>query len=40
MKLAGSAEFVESPAALPAFQSTYGFKLSADQIVVLAGGDT
>ena len=40
VKLAGSAEFVESPAALPAFQSTYGFKLSADQIVVLAGGDT
>lgn len=40
VKLAGSAEFVESPAALPAFQSTYGFKLGADQIVVLAGGDT
>lgn len=40
VKLAGSAEFVESPAALPAFQSTYGFKLSGDQIVVLAGGDT
>jgi osmoprotectant transport system substrate-binding protein len=40
VKLAGSAEFVESPAALPAFQSTYGFKLGPDQIVVLAGGDT
>jgi osmoprotectant transport system substrate-binding protein len=40
VKLAGSAEFVESPAALPAFQSTYNFKLAADQIVVLAGGDT
>lgn len=39
-KIAASAEFVESPAALPAFQSAYGFKLGADQIVVLAGGDT
>jgi len=40
VKLAGSAEFVESPAALPAFQATYGFKLGPDQTVVLAGGDT
>jgi osmoprotectant transport system substrate-binding protein len=40
VKLAGSAEFVESPAALPAFQNAYGFKLSAGQLVVLAGGDT
>ena len=39
-KIAASAEFVESPAALPAFQDAYGFKLNADQIVVLAGGDT
>ena len=39
-KLAASAEFVESPAALPAFQAAYGFKLSANQLVVLAGGDT
>ncbi len=39
-KLAASAEFVESPAALPAFQSAYGFTLSADQTLVLAGGDT
>jgi osmoprotectant transport system substrate-binding protein len=39
-KLAASAEFVESPAALASFQSVYGFKLSADQMVVLAGGDT
>lgn len=39
-KLAASAEFVESPAALPAFQQTYGFKLGPDQILVLAGGDT
>lgn len=39
-KIAASAEFVESPAALPAFQSAYGFALKPDQIVVLAGGDT
>ncbi|MBN9019794.1 MAG: ABC transporter substrate-binding protein [Rhizobiales bacterium] len=39
-KIAASAEFVESPAALPAFQSAYGFTLKPDQIVVLAGGDT
>jgi osmoprotectant transport system substrate-binding protein len=38
--LAGSAEFVESDAALPAFQSTYGFSLRGDQLLVLAGGDT
>lgn len=40
IKLAGSVEFVESPAALPAFETTYGFKLPRDQIVVLPGGDT
>ena len=40
VKLAGSAEFVNSPAALPAFQATYGFKLSPDQLIVLSGGDT
>ncbi|MCX5515533.1 ABC transporter substrate-binding protein [Kaistia algarum] len=39
-KMAASAEFVESPAALPAFQTAYGFKLGSDQIVTLAGGDT
>lgn len=39
-KLAASAEFVESAAALPAFQAAYGFKLAADQLIVLAGGDT
>lgn len=38
--LAGSAEFVESDAALPAFQSAYGFRLRGDQLLVLAGGDT
>ena len=39
-KLAASAEFVESPAALPSFQSAYGFTLAADHLVILAGGDT
>jgi osmoprotectant transport system substrate-binding protein len=38
--LAGSAEFVESDAALPAFQTAYGFNLRGDQLLVLAGGDT
>ena len=40
LKLAGSAEFVESPAALPGFQDAYGFKLTADQLLVFSGGDT
>jgi osmoprotectant transport system substrate-binding protein len=40
IKLAGSAEFVESPAALPSFEKTYGFNLPRDQIVILPGGDT
>jgi osmoprotectant transport system substrate-binding protein len=40
VKLAGSAEFVESPAALPAFQKAYGFTLTNDQLLVLSGGDT
>src|ERR671932_111654 len=40
IKLAGSAEFVESPAALPSFEKTYGFTLPRDQIVILPGGDT
>ncbi len=39
-KLAASAEFIERPDALPAFQSAYGFKLSQDQLLTLAGGDT
>lgn len=38
--LAGSAEFVESDAALPAFQAAYGFTLRGNQLLVLAGGDT
>lgn len=40
VRLAGSAEFVESDAALPAIQRAYGFRLSAYQLLVLAGGDT
>ncbi|MFC3168339.1 glycine betaine ABC transporter substrate-binding protein OsmF [Paracoccus fontiphilus] len=40
VKLAASSEFVTSPAALPAFQETYGFALTPDQLVQLAGGDT
>ena len=40
VKLAGSAEFVNSAAALPAFQAAYDFKLSPDQLIVLSGGDT
>lgn len=39
-KLAASAEFVERPDALPAFERAYGFKLRADQVLALAGGDT
>lgn len=40
VKLAGSAEFVESPAALPSFQQAYDFELSQDQLLVLSGGNT
>lgn len=40
VKLAASAEFVNSAAALPAFEKTYGFKLKQDQLLVLSGGDT
>ncbi len=39
-KLAASAEFVESPAALPAFEATYGFHLKAGQLLTLSGGNT
>jgi osmoprotectant transport system substrate-binding protein len=38
--LAASAEFVNSEAALPAFQKTYDFKMKPDQLIVLSGGDT
>jgi osmoprotectant transport system substrate-binding protein len=40
VKLAASAEFVESPAGLPAFEEAYGFKLNATQLLVLSGGET
>jgi osmoprotectant transport system substrate-binding protein len=40
VKVAGSAEFVESAAALPAFQKAYGFELKSDQLLVFSGGDT
>src|SRR5215471_9406108 len=40
IKLAASAEFVESPAALPAFEATYGFRLSDAQLLTLSGGNT
>ncbi|CAN7547723.1 hypothetical protein ASC89_08930 [Devosia sp. Root413D1] len=40
IKLAASAEFVSSPAALPKFQEVYGFTLKPDQLVTLSGGDT
>ena len=40
VRLAASAEFVESPAALPAFQRAYDFTLSHAQILTLAGGNT
>jgi osmoprotectant transport system substrate-binding protein len=39
-KLAASAEFVERPDALPAFEKAYGFKLKQNQLLTLAGGDT
>jgi osmoprotectant transport system substrate-binding protein len=39
-KLAASAEFVESPAALPAFEATYGFQLGSTQLLTLSGGNT
>jgi osmoprotectant transport system substrate-binding protein len=40
VRLAGSAEFVESPGGLPAFETAYGFHLTQSQMLVLAGGDT
>ena len=40
VKLAASAEFVNSPAALPKFQEVYGFTLKPDQLITLSGGDT
>jgi osmoprotectant transport system substrate-binding protein len=40
IKLAGCPEFVNSAAALPAFQKTYGFTLPQSNLLVLAGCDT
>jgi osmoprotectant transport system substrate-binding protein len=40
IKLAASAEFVESPSALPAFEATYGFRLKDEQLLTLSGGNT
>jgi osmoprotectant transport system substrate-binding protein len=40
VKLAASAEFVESPAGLPALEAAYGFRLGAAQLLVLSGGET
>jgi osmoprotectant transport system substrate-binding protein len=40
VKIAGSAEFFSSEAAMPAFEKAYGFKLRKDQIVTQATGDT
>jgi osmoprotectant transport system substrate-binding protein len=40
LRLAASAEFVESAAALPAFERAYGATFPRDRIVVLPGGDT
>jgi osmoprotectant transport system substrate-binding protein len=40
LRLAASAEFVESPAALGSFERTYGFTFPRDRITVLPGGDT
>ena len=40
VKLIGSEEFVNSPAALPAFQDAYGFTLTQEQLITVSGGDT
>lgn len=40
VKLAASAEFVDSPGALPAFETAYGFRLAPGQLLTLVGGDT
>jgi len=40
IRLAASAEFVESPGALPAFEKAYGFTLTRSQLLTLVGGDT
>jgi osmoprotectant transport system substrate-binding protein len=40
VRLAASAEFVNSPGGLPAFESAYGFALARRQLLTLAGGNT
>lgn len=40
VRLAASAEFVESAAGLPAFEASYRFRLDASQLLVLSGGET
>lgn len=40
LRLAASAEFVESPAALASFETTYGFRFPRDRIAVQADGNT
>lgn len=40
IKLAASAEFVESPSALPAFEASYHFHLDDRQLLTLSGGNT
>jgi osmoprotectant transport system substrate-binding protein len=40
VRLAASAEFVESTAGLPAFEASYDFRLEANQLLVLSGGET
>lgn len=40
VKLVGSQEFVDREDALPAFEEAYGFNLTGDQLIILAGGDT
>jgi osmoprotectant transport system substrate-binding protein len=39
-KLAASQEFVDRDDALKAFEQTYGFEVSQEQLVILPGGDT
>ena len=39
-KLAASQEFVDRDDALKAFEATYGFDVTDDQLVILAGGNT
>ncbi len=40
VRLAASAEFVNSPGGLPSFEKTYGFALTRHQLLTLAGGNT